>query len=462
VTDGVPFVTFDDMLYVAAKLLQDYELRARWSSRWDFILQDEVQDESPVQAVIAEALARRHGNYVVVGDTAQCIYAWRGSSPKHLLDFDKTWDCKTIGMHRNYRSGVEIVDLANRIMGKMPRDSVIDIRMTSERGSRSFVSYEVYDTAEAEAEAITGACARMAEEGRPWTDMAVLVRMRRQTRAVETAMHRHRIPVRLVSGSSFFSQPETKTLFGYLRLADGRATKADVASALMFPSRGLGAVFVAAVERALPSCEDDWLKAVRVAASLDPRARVSALSWCALIEDLRKLADKTPYQILDHALTATGYVEWAQRNMEDDEDSVALDNIEEVKNYIADFASLKTLLDEVDAIVASSKRVRKAVTISTIHAAKGQEYPVVFVPGLQGGTFPTPKGDFDEERRVFYVAVTRAMDELWLSRAAAADHGQALRDSHFATEVALSEFVKTEVVGKSGHVATAPTQMELL
>lgn len=466
------FLTFDDMIYEAAMLLRQKDARERWSRRWRYVMQDEAQDVNAAQAAIAEALCSQHRNYVVVGDPGQCIFEFRGSRPQKLLAFTDEWPgAKAVTMFRNYRSGVEIVDFANKIVDHMPVDTVvtddmgITDPMTSERQTRAFVGYHVFDDPEQEAENVANnILAHNEYDDIRWRDQAVIVRMNRMTRDIEVALAAREVPYKLISGTSFFGLKETVTLYSYLRVLARRATESDLDIALRTPSRGIGKSFVKDVCEARED-DEDWLDVVRrCAQTARRRTAISAMEWCDHIESARRLVDKAPRGILVRLRRNLDLDDHFKRQGNAAEDNDAAGNLTEAIAFARHFDSVSEMLDVLDRIETHRKstiRKRDVVRISTVHKAKGQEYPVVYVLQVADGFFPTTRGDLAEERRCFYVACTRAMNELWISRPATSSEGEPLSDSVLLRETKL-EPMHEYTTGRAIEPMKVGTQMGLL
>lgn len=425
---GVRFVGFDDMICESAMLLKRKNIRERWATRWDYVLQDEAQDENEAQAVIAWALASKTRNYMVVGDPAQSIYGWRGSNPERMLRFEQDWPgAQTIVMFRNYRSGIEIVDLANRIMGAMPATTVItddvgdSMMMRSERQTHSHVSCHVFDDSQVEAEMVAMNIAQHHKEGVKYKDQAVLLRMNRMTRDIEVALATRAIPYKLVSGQSFFLMAEAKVLFGYLRVLLNRADQDAFKACVMNPSRKLGNAFIDKVAEAHDMVKRDWMASVAQAIpKLGAFQQRQAHEWMGLMKTLGSTVDAAkPAEFLTKLRDTLRLDDHFKRNTEDQEDSRSTENLDSLIEFAKNFESCKEMLDVVENVErhrAASTRKAEAVFISTIHKAKGMEWQAVYLIQVAGGLFPTTQADLNEERRCFYVACTRAMDELWISR----------------------------------------------
>ena len=477
--NGMPvtFVTFDDMIYQAAMLLAQKDVRERWGARWSHVLQDECQDENEAQAAIAEALCHKHRNYMVVGDPAQAVFGFRGARPEKMLAFEEEWPgAKTVVMHRNYRSGIEIVDLANRIMGHMPVTTVITddmgvaADMVSERGTSSYVGYHTFEAPEDEATAVVDNIVAHSREGVRWDEQSVLMRMNFMTRAIEMALARERVPYKLVSGQSFFTMKETKVLLGYLRVIAGRATEAHLGDALMFPGRGIGRAFVKKVvehhgtgSNAEMNGGGDWIATVRKVARMSSQYQArQAVGWTRLIEAWRK-ERLSPADLLNKVRVDVKLDAWLSRNVDEGEDSKASDNLNEVIAFARNYGTVDSMLDAVDEIEnhrAACARKRNAVTVSTVHRSKGMEWQVVYLIHVADGFFPASRAELSEERRLFYVACTRAKDELWVSTPAQI-RGEGVSESGLISEAELEESVKY-TIGVAARDTAVGTQMELV
>lgn len=412
------FLTFDDMLHSAAMLLRQRHVKERWAHRWTYVMQDESQDTNIVQDEIAEALCSAHRNYMIVGDPSQAIFGFRGSTPERMLAFEASWPgSTTVVMDRNYRSGIEVIDIANRVISNMPPSTVIAKSMRCERQTRAFVACHEFEDEVAEATAIAQNIRKHFDQGTPWKDQAIIIRTNAMARAVEVGLATALIPYRIVSGESFFTMTEAAALFGYLRIALGRGSKDDAKAALSTPSRFLGKDYFEHLIKLHQETPDaDW-KVLALQPSLGRKQAEGVEEWTAVIDWLRDVCGKsTPYTILKELTTQL----WSEKRapMEEDGDNSPVENIKQVLAFAAHYETSAALIDAVDAILKhkqSAARMKNIVEVSTVHRYKGREAPIVYMPGLVTGVFPSSRADLLEERRLFYVGVTRAMDELWLS-----------------------------------------------
>jgi DNA helicase-2/ATP-dependent DNA helicase PcrA len=204
-------ITFDDMLLEMWWRLSEHEsVRLRWAARWDFVLQDECQDENRVQREICEMLARDHRNYMVVGDPAQSIYGFRGADPSGILCFAKNWDAQTVELHRNYRSGSRIIDAANGVLRAMEPGTTLGTMITPERGVEGVVEVHSFDDADSEAEGVATMIRELQADGRAWKDIVCLYRTNAQSRAIEEQCLGARIPYVVIGGTNFYERKEVK------------------------------------------------------------------------------------------------------------------------------------------------------------------------------------------------------------------------------------------------------------
>lgn len=469
-------LTFDDMLLEAWALLSAKEdVRVRWAARWDHVLQDECQDENFVQHELAGMLARDHRSYMIVGDPAQSIYNFRGANPQAMLKFEADWGARVIRMGRNYRSADSIVELANRSLDAMPPSTHLGVKMLAERGEAGEVKAVVYDDFDAEGEGVTEKILESHEDGRLWKDHVVLFRTNAQSRGVEEALLGARVPYVVIGGTNFYDRREVKDLLAYLRVAEGRGTFDDVRRAINTPFRYLGKAFIDGLENTMsrqrgsePSSIVEIVRSFVVGpAKLQQRQRTSALEWCQIItqvslaikageespvslavDDLAR-DEAAPARLLEHLVSDLRYAEWLTRDEgTESPENNRVSNVRELVRAAGRFPTVGELLDYVDDTLERAARAKReatssdVVTLCSIHRSKGLEWPVVFVLGVNDKILPHAMAeDQDEERRLFYVACTRARDSLQLScvsRAAVSNRVLDLAPSKFLAEVGIN------------------------
>lgn len=464
-------ITFDDMLLEAYELLaRDEGIRQRWAAKWDHVLQDECQDENFVQHELAAMLARDHQSYMIVGDPAQSIYRFRGANPQAMLRFEADWKATVVRLQRNYRSADKIIELANKSLDAMPPNTHLGVRMLPERGEAGQVNAVIYDDFDAEGEGVTEMILESHEDGRAWSDHVVLFRTNAQSRAIEESLLSARAPYRVIGGTNFYDRKEVKDLLAYVRVGEGRGSFDDVRRSINTPFRYLGKAFLegleATVSRSHGQGDGDLIDIVRAyvagPARLQDRQRTSALEWCELVTGIGRAITRgkeaavgsddhtasLPSRIFENLVRDLRYSEWLTRDegMESPENN-RVSNVRELIRAANRFQRVSELLDYVDDTLARAARAKRdsatgdVVTLCSIHRSKGLEWPVVFVLGLNEKILPHANAeDVDEERRLFYVACTRARDVLELScvsEAAVSNRVMGLQPSRFLVEVGI-------------------------
>lgn len=438
-------LTFDAMMAEAVLLLRDHEdVRARWASRWDYVITDEGQDSNLCQLELGALLSRDHRNINAVGDPAQTIYSWRGAHPEELVQFDVRWPgARIVKMNRNYRCGRVIIAVANKVLRAMDPKTRLPMEMIAERGVEGSVGVTRYLDFDAEARAIATRIDVERVDGRPLKGYAVLYRTQAQSRALEEAFLGARIPYVIQNGCNFYERSEVSDLLSYLRIASGGGTSEDVTRCLNKPFRFLGKAFLARVEAAAGDFQNmgaGWTSTVRGVTQgpgLQGRQIAAAVGWCDLIDEVgRRLRawdpdaltnsatnDGSPAGLLELITTRTGYTDWLRREEGDETtENSRVSNVRELVRVATKFRRVSEFLGFVDQTIAAARAAAKAnetidaVTLTTIHSSKGLEWPVVHLIGVNADILPHARAeDPEEERRLFYVAVTRARDELHLS-----------------------------------------------
>lgn len=428
-------ITFDDMLVLAWQMLsaEGGSTLARWASKYDFVLQDESQDENLVQREIASMLSREHRNYMVVGDPAQSIFAFRGSDPSGLIGFEEQWGARKILMHRNYRSGDAIIEAANGILAAMPADTHLGASITPCRGIPGQVQAKRYRDMDAEADGVVSEIMSTHVDGVAWGDNLILYRTNAQSRALEDQMLTNRIPYVVIGGVNFYERKEVKDLLAYLKLSAERGNSDDVRRCINAPFRYLGKAFVEGLMDTLDKYEgsaSNWPKIIRTyitRAKLQQRQKDSAEQWCALIEAGTRViglgeARSKPSVMLQEIIDATQYSQFITRSEgTESTENNRVSNVRELVRAAERFATVAEFLDYVEMQIEAAKQAKNIggsdrVTLMSIHRSKGLEWPNVFVVGVNDKILPHAKcEDENEERRLAYVAFTRARDVLRVS-----------------------------------------------
>lgn len=408
---------FDDILLTAHTLLHNHrDIREHFQNAWSHIHVDEYQDTNAVQYEIIRALADTHQNLCVVGDIDQNIYSWRGASLEHMLNFEKDFPHATVvTLSQNYRSTKNILQAANDAIEKNVRRKEKVLITENEDGEPLRLAGLVTETEEARF--IVEECRKLAQDGFRYEDMAVLYRANFQSRALEEAFLHAGIEYQVL-GTRFFDRKEIKDALSYLRLAQNPESTSDLSRIINVPTRGIGKVTLAKILNGQEG-------------TLAPKALGSVNDFRRVIEKIRKSVES---DIASTAVKTMLEVSGLKAHFESgkNEDEERLENIKELVSVASKYdvyppgEGIERLIEE--AALQSDQdelRVRReekpGVKLMTVHAAKGLEFPVVFVTGLEDGLFPHEKtdgsGDPEEERRLFYVALTRAEKVAYLTYA---------------------------------------------
>jgi len=426
---------FDDLLVRAVDMFRSNdEVRRKYADRYLHVLVDEFQDTNIAQYVLARELASVHGNICVVGDPDQSIYSWRSADIRNILNFERDYPgCATYLLEQNYRSTQAILDAADAVIGRNPGRKQRKL-WTERGGGERITTYEAYSDEE-EGEFIAREASRLASSGRRLSDIAVMYRTNAQSRAAEEALVRHRIPYRLIGGVRFYQRREVKDVIAYLRLIQNRQDQASLLRVLNVPPRGIGGRTVERLQEiAARSGGSTWDACQAVA---DGRPEGGALGRTAgqvrgfvhTIETLRAKTGGSLAGLFDAVIELTGYARYLRTNEPEAEER--LENLQQLRAVMAQYEDvggedrdLATFLHDV-ALVADVDELEgsaDAVTLITLHAAKGLEFPAVFMIGMEEGVLPHIRSfddprQMEEERRLAYVGITRAKDLLYLTRA---------------------------------------------
>ena len=420
---------FDDLIARSVRLLRERpDILASERRRIRHLLIDEYQDTNAAQDALVKLLGEGADSLCAVGDEDQAIYRWRGAEVEHILRFDEDFPgARVITLETNYRSTDGILRAASAVVANNRRRRAKVLR--ADRGAGSRVRLAHFEEDRQETEAVARA---VAEGGRRPGDIAVLYRTNAQSRPFEEELVRRRIPYVVVGGMKFYERAEVKDAIAYLRLAVRPEDDLAFRRVVNVPARGIGAATLDRLAAAARETGRSWWETSGdPPAGLPDRARVGLARFRALVEDLREKARTySPSALVEHLFEATGYAALYE-NSEDREDEARRENLQELLSSAREFerrnaegATVAEYLDTVslatDADVVGSGG--GAVTLSTLHAAKGLEFPAVFVVGLEEGYLPHGESredpeELEEERRLLYVGMTRAKDELTLTLA---------------------------------------------
>ena len=422
----------------------------KYQERWRYLHVDEYQDTNRPQYLWVRALAAAHRNLCVVGDDDQSIYGWRGANVQNILDFERDYpDATVVKLEQNYRSTQLILDAAHAVVSRNERRT--DKKLwTENQGGVPIQRFEAFNEEEEaewiarQVEGLVGATGkggwltRRADDDestrfRP-KDLAVMYRMNSQSRAIEEAFLRYGIRYQLVGGTRFYQRREVKDALAYLRVLRSDTDAVSYERVINVPARAIGDKSVEALRRYADKHDNSMFAAVEAAGKgevegLTPRAKTAIGEFSALVARLRRRIGVLPLpELLDEVLEASGYRAMLADGSEEGEDRWAnLLELRAVTTRYDDLSpedALDRLLEET-ALVAdqdSYEGEKDAVTLITLHAAKGLEFPVVFIGGLEEGVFPHNRAldderELEEERRLAYVGITRAKRRLFLSHA---------------------------------------------
>jgi DNA helicase-2/ATP-dependent DNA helicase PcrA len=421
---------FGDLLMVTVKLFEDHpQILDKYRRRFEYILVDEFQDTNQIQYRLIHLLASGYGNLCVVGDDDQSIYRWRGAEIGNILGFERDYPgCVTIRLEQNYRSTSTILDAAGAVVAHNVGRKAKTLWTENPAGER--VSLETLPDDRDEAGYVAGEISRLKRSGRHLRDIAVFYRTNAQSRVLEEALRNERIPYAMFGGLKFYLRMEVKDILAYLRLLANPADSVSARRIINVPARGIGAVTVAKIAE-LETEAGGFLPACRMAIDQDflkGAAAAKVGSFVDLIEDFRKRSLETPYpQLSADLIEETGYGPQL-RTERTEEARSRLENLEQLlagmeehygqEGTLDDYLEQVALITDLDSYDPSLDRV----SLMTLHAAKGLEYPVVFMVGMEDGLFPHSRTsdvdeDIEEERRLCYVGMTRAMEKLYLTHA---------------------------------------------
>jgi len=418
---------FDDLLIETVRLLKESpETRAKWRTHFKHILVDEYQDTNAAQYQLITLLVNETRNICVVGDDWQSIYSWRGADFTNILNFERDFPgTKVIKLEQNYRSTGAILDAANNVITKNVQRS--DKKLWTAEGQGSPVQiHALYDEAEEAAMVADRIAAQVQMGARRYDEFAVLYRTNAQSYTLERALRQRYIPHQIIGGVRFFDRAVIKDIIAYLRLVYQPNDRISFSRIVNVPTRGIGATSLEKFLTWQANSGFDILVAlanVEQTSSITPRARVALSSLGDTLRTIQVMADTAaPADIIEKLLDRIGYREYINDGTPQADDK--LENLGSLVSEAKTFADLPTFLEEV-ALMSSADTSGdgKSVTLMTLHAAKGLEFPVVFMVGMEEGIFPHSRvyeagpNELEEERRLCYVGMTRARQELHLTYA---------------------------------------------
>jgi len=416
---------FDDLLMKTVELFRtEPDVLAHYQQRFQHILIDEYQDTNMAQNEIALALAAHHQQITIVGDHDQSVYRFRGADLRNISQFEEAFDnVTTIVLDQNYRSTQAILDAANAVITNNPDRK--DKQLWSELGTgERIVRYHAEDEGD-EATWVARTMQTLQNDASfMWKEMAVFYRTNAQSRVLEEALMRFGIPYKVVGGTRFYDRREIKDAMAYVRAIANPADEVSVKRVLGVPKRGIGESSVAKLDALAASMGVNFVEAMRHAteAGLTGSAARGVESFVRLLDDLASRLDDGPGDLLQAALTESGYL--AELEAEGSVEAAGrIENLGELVGSAREFTRLDEFLEQV-ALVADTDELDddNRVVLMTLHSAKGLEFPAVFLVGMEEGVFPhtralTEPVELEEERRLAYVGITRAQQRLFLAHA---------------------------------------------
>lgn len=473
-------VDFDDLLFLAVRLLQEKEdVREKYQSRFQYILVDEYQDTNHAQYALTKILAARWRNICVVGDADQSIYAWRGADICNIIDFTRDYpDAASIKLEQNYRSTKTILHAANAVIDNnesRPKKTL----WTENPAGNKIIHYQA-QTEHDEADYIAGVIYNRHEiSHEPYGDMTILFRTNAQSRVLEEKLMRYAIPYTMVGGTKFYDRKEIKDVLAYLRLLYNPEDSLSLTRIINVPKRNIGAT---TMEHVATYAEEQGISLFEALSSTDEipvtkRAKASLENFAAMIFDLlNDIEGKDVLSLIETVIKQTGYGDMLDKEAEHDPQGESRkENVGEflsvAKDYmdsnpdgnLQDFLENVALVSDVDDFESSDSKV----TLMTLHAAKGLEFPVVFLTGLDEGLFPHSRtlldpAQVEEERRLAYVGITRAERQLYVTNAITRTmYGRisAYMPSRFLAEIPpqlMEDYHRKSAMPQSRSTATVP------
>ena len=419
---------FDDLLIETVRLFRDQpDVRAKWRAQFKHILIDEYQDTNAAQYAIVKSLVGDERNICVVGDDWQSIYSWRGADFTNILNFERDFPgAKVIKLEQNYRSTGAILEAAHNVITKNLQRSDKEL-WTAEPAGAPVQVHPVYDEAEEAYTVVSRISVQATMGARKYGDFAILYRMNSQSYTLERALLQQRVPYQIIGGVRFYDRKEIKDVIAYLRLLYQPNDRMSFSRIVNVPTRGIGAT---SLEKFLTWQANSGLDIISALVNVEQTTSVMARARTAFMTlgaNLRNLQAKieagvSPSEIIELLIDKTGYRDYILDGTPQAEERES--NLGALISDAKSFATLPDFLEEV-ALMSSmdTNSSEQKVTLMTIHAAKGLEFPVVFMVGMEEGMFPHSRvyeagpAELEEERRLCYVGMTRAREELHLSYA---------------------------------------------
>ncbi len=422
---------FDDLLGATVGLFQrEPDVLDRYRRRFEHIMVDEYQDTNRVQNELVLMLGKEHRNVFVVGDADQSVYRFRGADVRNIIDFERAFeDVTVVLLEQNYRSTQRILSAANAViannMGRKPKNL-----WTDQTGGDPIVCYQAADEYDEARWVVREAYRLHDDEQHRWDEMAVFYRTNAQSRAMEELLMEAGVPYQIIGGTRFYDRREIKDSLAYLRVTVNPDDAVSLRRALNTPKRGVGDGSVAKLEAWAEAHGLTLMDALLNASEAGVRGRALAGvgAFLKVIDDARGLLDEGPAQALEHMLESSGYLDQLEVEATGETEvgvqaQGRLENLDELISAASECDDVNDFLEQVSLVSDTDDLADDSMlTLMTLHSAKGLEYPVVFLVGMEEGVFPhfrslTEPDELEEERRLAYVGITRARQRLYLTHA---------------------------------------------
>lgn len=463
-------VDFNDLIIEVVRLFEEYpDILSKVQSRAQFIHVDEYQDTNAAQYKLTKLLTGENRNLLVVGDPDQSIYKFRGADIQNILDFQKDYeDAKIFKLEYNYRSSAKILKAANKLIEN--NSQRLEKTLLPIKNDGKPIYYHRSNDGRGEGDFVAERVTKLHREGYALSDMVVLYRTNAQSRQIEESLRRVQLPNKIVGGVGFYDRREIKDILAYARLAVNSTDDVALRRIIGRPKRGIGDVALGKILEWAYDNKTSALQACSHAEQILNRGADKVLEFARFIQDLTEAEENyEPAQFLNYVIESSGYLDMLKAERR--EGQIRIENLQELVNAVTewsqenadgtilDFLDDASLLSSVDDMRTKAEHKDKpedAVTLMTMHNAKGLEFPVVFIVGLEQGILPSRgalvDGDTgrEEERRLFYVAITRAMEYLYMSSAEnRMQYGktQAAEDSEFLSDL-QGAFEVVDIYGK--------------
>lgn len=428
-------VDFDDIINLTVELFEkNDDVLDYYQERFKYIMVDEYQDTNTAQFKLVSLLARKYHNLCVVGDDDQSIYKFRGANIRNILNFKEYFpEAEIIKLEQNYRSKSNILDAANAVIKN--NSGRMDKSLWTGQDAGDKIAFNVYETGYAEAEGIAFGIEKNINDGYAYNDCAILYRTNAQSRAIEEKLLGHNIPYRIYGGINFYSRKEIKDILAYLKTIDNGMDEIAVRRILNVPKRGIGATSVGKIQAYADEQNIGFYEALKQAEDIPGLGRSASkiTPFTDLIRLFRaELHELSIVRLINDIIEKTGYMDYLAENDSPEEVEERRANIDELISKAATYEdgeetpTLSGFLEEV-ALVADIDNMddnNNVVSLMTLHSAKGLEFPIVYLAGMEDGLFPSymcidsdDPSELEEERRLCYVGITRAKQKLIMSAA---------------------------------------------